>query len=373
MPTVPFAFRLSIPDTDLIELRQRLARTRWPDEPPLEPWSTGTSLAYLKGLLRYWQDGFDWRAAEAKLNAFPQFSVPVRGIDLHFIHAPGKRPDAMPLLLSHGWPGSVFEFLDLIPLLQEDFTIVAPSLPGYGLSFSPGQPRFGTEEMAEAFAELMTGVLGYRRYGCQGGDWGASISSVLGHRYPDRVIGIHLNLLVVRRDLNFSLEDEERKKYKLQLSRFLKEETGYQAIQGTKPQTLAYGLSDSPAGLAAWIVEKFRTWSDCDGNPENAISRDGMLANISLYWFTGAIGSSFWPYYTRLHAGWPIPQGGTIGVPMGYAEFPKEILTPPRSLAEKTYTDIRRWSVMEKGGHFAALEQPEALAREVRAFFAALR
>jgi pimeloyl-ACP methyl ester carboxylesterase len=365
---IPQPYRLAVADAALADLKERLARTRWPDEPPLEPWSTGTSLAYLKNLVRYWGEGFDWRAAEAKLNAFPQFTVPVKGIDLHFIHAPGKRSDAMPLLLSHGWPGSVFEFLKLIPLLQENFTVVAPSLPGYGLSFKPGQARFGSEDMAEAFAELMTDVLGYQRFGCQGGDWGASISTVLGHRYPERIIGIHLNLLVVRRDPKLT----EDKTYLKQLNHFLREETGYQAIQRTKPQTLAYGLSDSPAGLAAWIVEKFRTWSDCGGIPENAISRDEMLANIALYWFTGAIGSSFWPYYARQHAGWPIPEGGTIGVPTGYAEFPKEILIPPRSLAEKTYTDIRRWTVLPRGGHFAALEQPEALAHEVREFFAAL-
>jgi microsomal epoxide hydrolase len=368
----PQPFRLQVAEAAIADLKERLARTRWPDEPPLAPWSTGSSLAYMKDLVEYWRTGFDWRAAEARLNAFPQFTARVKGIDLHFIHAPGRRPDARPLLLSHGWPGSVFEFLRLIPLLQDDFTVVAPSLPGYGLSFAPGQPRFGTEDMAEAFAELMTGALGYRRFGCQGGDWGASISTVLGHRYPERVLGIHLNLLVVRRDPNFPVENPEMKKYKQQLTHFLAEETGYQAIQGTKPQTLAYGLTDSPAGLAAWIVEKFRTWSDCAGNPENAIPRDEMLANISLYWFTGAIGSAFWPYYARLHSGWPIPEGGTIGVPLGYAEFPKEILTPPRALAGKTYTDIRRWTAMPKGGHFAALEQPEALAREVREFFATL-
>ena len=369
----PTPFRLQVPDGALADLKQRLARTRWPDEPPLEPWSTGTSLGFLRALVAYWKNSFDWRAQEARLNALPQFSVPVNGIDLHFIHAPGKGPDPMPLLLSHGWPGSVFEFLKIIPLLQENFSVIAPSLPGYGLSFKPGQKRFGSEDMAEAFAELMTDVLGYKRFGAQGGDWGAAISSVLGYRYPERLTGIHLNLLVVRRDFNFVTENSEQKRYKQQLSHFLKDETGYQAIQGTKPQTLAYGLTDSPAGLAAWITEKFRTWSDCGGNPENAISRDEMLANISLYWFTGAIGSSFWPYYARLHGGWPIPEGKTIDVPMGYAQFPKEILTPPRSLAEKTYTDIRRWSVMPKGGHFAALEQPEALAREVTEFFRPLR
>ncbi len=365
----PQPFQLQVPDAALADLKERLARTRWPDEPPFETWSTGTSLPYLKDLIEYWRKGFDWRAAEAKLNAFPQFTAPVKGIDLHFIHAPGRGKDPMPLLLSHGWPGSVFEFLKIIPLLQEHFTVVAPSLPGYGLSFSPGQRRFGSEDMAEAFAELMTDVLGCKRFGCQGGDWGASISSVLGHRYPERLIGIHLNLLVVRRDPKIT----EDKTYLRQLNHFLKEETGYQAIQGTKPQTLAYGLTDSPAGLAAWIVEKFRTWSDCGGNPEDAISRNEMLADISLYWFTGAIGSSFWPYYARLHGGWPIPEGGTIDVPVGYAEFPKEILSPPRSLAEKTYTDIRRWSVMQKGGHFAALEQPATLAHDITEFFRALR
>ena len=369
----PQPYRLAVSDGAIADLKDRLARTRWPDEPPCEAWSTGTSLAYLKELIEYWRQGFDWRAAEARLNAFPQFTAPAGGIDLHFIHAPGRGKHPMPLLLSHGWPGSVFEFLKIIPLLQEHFTVVAPSLPGYGLSFKPGQKRFGPEEMAETFAELMTDVLGYRRFGCQGGDWGASISSVLGYRYPERLTGIHLNLLVVRRDLNFSSEDSESNKYKRQLTKFLKEETGYQAIQGTKPQTLAYGLTDSPAGLAGWIVEKFRSWSDCGGDPERAISRDEMLAGISLYWFTGAIGSSFWPYYARLRGGWPIPEGKTIDVPVGYAEFPKEILSPPRSLAEKTYTDIRRWSTMPKGGHFAALEQPEALARDIAEFFRPLR
>jgi pimeloyl-ACP methyl ester carboxylesterase len=367
--TPPTPFRLQVEDAALEDLRARLARTRWPDEPPLEPWSTGASLAYLKELVAYWRERFDWRAAEARLNAFAQYKVPLRGIDLHFLHVPGRRPDAMPLLLSHGWPGSVFEFLRLIPLLREHFTVVAPSLPGYGLSFAPGQPRLGVEEIAETFHELMTRVLGYRRYGCQGGDWGASISTVLGHRHPEAVTGIHLNLLIVRRDP--ALSDDPA--YSRQLKHFLAEEAGYQAIQGTKPQTLAFGLSDSPAGLAAWIAEKFRTWSDCGGVPENAIPRDDMLANIALYWFTGAIGSSFWPYYARLHSGWPIPAGGSVGVPMGYAQFPREILIPPRSLAEKTYTDIRRWTVMPRGGHFAALEQPEALAGDVVAFFSALR
>ena len=373
-PPRPTRFKLNVPEAQIADLKQRLASTRWPDEPPLPPWSSGTSVAYTKSLIDYWRTSFDWRQWEATLNAFPQFTVPIRGIDLHFIHVPGRASHSMPLLISHGWPGSVFEFHKLIPLLADEFTIVAPSLPGYTLSFKPGQARFGVIEMADVFAELMRDVLGYQRFGVQGGDWGAFIASVLGHRYPEHLIGIHLNLLAVRRDGKLPASPTPQEKVFLEeLNHFLKEETGYQWIQGTKPQTLAFGLSDSPAGLAAWIVEKFRTWTDCDGDPENAISRDEMLANISLYWFTGAIGSSFWPYYARMHGPWPIPEGETVKVPMGYAEFPKEILHPPRSLAEKVYADIRRWSVMPKGGHFAALEQPEALAREVHDFFRALR
>jgi microsomal epoxide hydrolase len=304
-------------------------------------------------------------------------------IDLHFLRVEGQGPAPCPLLLSHGWPGSVFEFLDIIPRLTDParfgadpadaFTLIAPSLPGYGLSFAPGQKRFSVEEIAACFAELLTDVLGYRRYAAQGGDWGSFITSRVGYDYPDRLIGIHLNLLPVRRDpAMVANPTPEEKKYLHELTIFLKEETGYQWIQGTKPQTLAFALTDSPAGLAAWIVEKFRRWSDCGGDVEAAFSKDALLANISLYWFTGAIGSSFWPYYARLHGAWPIPDGG-ITVPTGYAEFPHEILSPPRSMAERVYTDIRRWTVMPRGGHFAAMEQPEALAAELRAFFRPLR
>jgi microsomal epoxide hydrolase len=265
------------------------------------------------------------------------------------------------------------EFRRLIPLLTERFTVVAPSLPGYTLSFRPGQKRFAVEEIADLFAELMTDVLGYRRFAAQGGDWGAFVSSVLGWRHPEKLIGIHLNLLAVRRDPKIPSENDEEAAYLGELAHWLKEEIGYQWIQGTKPQTLAYALTDSPAGLAAWIAEKFWKWSDCGGVIESAVSRDDLLANISLYWFTGAIGSSFWPYYARIHGPWPIPEGKTVDVPTGYAAFPKEILRPPRSLAARTYTDIRRWTTMPRGGHFAALEQPELLAREILEFFASLR
>lgn len=374
MSTVkPQAFTLHVSDADIADLEERLGRTRWPDEPPLEPWSTGTSLAYAKELTEYWRTTFDWRAWEAKLNGFSQFTVPIRGIDLHFIHEPGRCADPVPLLISHGWPGSVFEFHDLIHRLTDRFTVIAPSLPGYTLSFKPGQARFGAEEIAELYVELMTEVLGFERFAFQGGDWGATIGSIIGHRHPERLIGLHLNLLAVRRDPALLADPSpEEKQFLGELNEFLKEETGYQWIQGTRPQTLAFGLTDSPAALATWVAEKFQRWTDNNGAPEDAVSRDAMLANIALYWFTGAIGSSFWPYYARMHRPWFLPLGETIGVPTGYAAFPREILRPPRVLAAKTYTDIRRWTVMPKGGHFAALEQPEGLAREIHAFFSEL-
>ena len=379
----PAPFELHVPDAVLADLRERLARTRWPDEPPLAPWSTGASVEYLQPLVEYWRTRFDWRAQEAKLNRFRQFTVPLAGIELHFIHEPGRGPDPMPLLLSHGWPGSIVEFTELVPMLtdparfggdpRDAFTIVAPSLPGYTLSFKAGQARFGVEEIAIAFRELMTDVLGYARFAAQGGDWGSFITSRLAYDDPDRLIGIHLNMLPVRRDPRMIANPTaEERRYLDQLEHFLKEETGYQWIQGTKPQTLAFALTDSPAGLAAWIVEKFHRWTDNDGDPASAVSRDAMLANITLYWVTGAIGSSFWPYYARMHRPWPIPEG-QIGVPTGYAEFRREILLPPRSLAERVYSDIRRWTKMARGGHFAALEQPAALAGEIREFFRPLR
>ncbi len=385
MAILPTRFTLDIPDADIADLRNRLARSRFPDQAPGEAWTYGTDVTYLRQLAEYWRDKFDWRAEQAALNAFPQFRVPLDGVDLHYLHVPGVGPDPMPLLLLHGWPGSVFEFLDIIPRLtdpsrfggdaRDAFTVVAPSLPGYGLSFRHGQRRFDVAEMADCVAALMHDVLGYARFGAQGGDWGAAVSSRLGYAHADRMIGIHLNLMMaVSRDpAAFPDPTEEERLYLSELARWLREETGYQWIQGTRPQTLAFGLTDSPIGLAAWIVEKFRAWSDCGGDVESAISRDRMLADITLYWFTGAIGSSFWPYYARLHGSSILPAGERISVPTGYAQFPREILRPPRLAAERVFTDIRRWSIMPRGGHFAALEQPELLAGEISAFFRDLR
>jgi microsomal epoxide hydrolase len=381
----PDAFTLRIGDAAINELRGRLLRTRFPDQAPGEPWEYGTNVDYLRGLVEYWASKFDWRAQEARLNAFPQYKVALHDIDVHFLHVPGKGPDPCPLLLMHGWPGSVFEFLDIIPRLTDPasfggdpadaFTVVAPSLPGYGLSFKPGQKRFGIEEIADCLADLMTGTLGYRRFAAQGGDWGGITAARMGYAHADKLIGIHVNFLGgVRRDPSLITNPtQEEARFREELAHWQREETGYQWIQGTRPQTLSFGLTDSPAGLAAWIVEKFRAWSDCNGDVESAFSRDHLLANIAFYWFTGAIGSSFFPYYFRTHRPWPIPEGAAIAVPTGYAEFPREILRPPRSLAQRTYTDIRRWTVMPRGGHFAAMEQPEALAAEVREFFRPLR
>jgi microsomal epoxide hydrolase len=384
MSMPPQVFTLQVSNEALSDLRERLGRTRFPDQAPGEPWAYGTDVAYLKELVKYWRDHLDWRAQEARLNNFPQYRVHLHGIDLHFLHVQGRGPNPHPLLLSHGWPGSVFEFLELIPRLTDParfggdpadaFTVIVPSLPGYGLSFTPGQPRFGIEQMADCFAELMTDVLGYARFGAQGGDWGSFITARLGYAYPERLSGIHLNMMPVRRDpAMLSNPTPEESRYAEELKVWLKEETGYQWIQGTRPQTLAFALTDSPAGLAAWIVEKFRAWSDCGGDVEAAFSPDHLLANISLYWFTGAIGSSFWPYYARMHGPWPIPAGSTVDVPTGYSEFPREILRPPRSIAARTFTNIQRWSVMSRGGHFAAMEQPEALAHEIRELFRPLR
>lgn len=371
---------LAIADDAIADLKARLSRTRWPDQAPGAPWAYGTDVTYMRDLAEYWRTAFDWRAQEAALNAFPQFVLKLDGGRQHFLHVPGQGPNPTPLLLMHGWPGSVFEFVDIIPRLTDParfggdpadaFTMVAPSLPGYGLSFEPGQKRFGVSDIADTMHRLMTEVLGYRRFAVQGGDWGAHIGSNMGARYPGSLVGLHLNMLSLPIDAppppNPTAEEQA---YLDQIKHWTSEEAGYTAIQGTKPQTLAFAMTDSPAGLAAWIVEKFYTWTDNDGSIESAVSRDRLLADISLYWFTGAIGSSFWPYYSRMHGDAPIPAGMTVDIPVGYTAFPREIRRPSRSIASAYYTDIRRWTRMAKGGHFAALEQPAALASEVAAFY----
>lgn len=375
----PRPFKIHVPDETLADLSVRLERTRWPDENQGEAWQFGSDLKYMKDLAGYWQTEYNWRAHEARLNNLRQFITSIDGIELHFIHEPGVGPDPMPIMLMHGWPGSIVEFERLLPLLTDPgrfggdpadaFTVVAPSLPGYAFSFRPDQPRFSVARMADIFAKLMTEVLGYDRFAAQGGDWGGYISAALGAAHADKVLGIHVNLLWGPRQDTPTPKTEEERAYMKELNHWLKEEQAYGLIQGTKPQTLAYGLTDSPVGLAAWIVEKFRTWSDCGGSVENRFSKELLLTNVMLYWVTGAINSSFWPYWTRLHEAWPITKDTPVRAPTAFASFPKEILHPPRAWVEPAYPNIRRWTMMTAGGHFPALEEPEALAADVRAFF----
>lgn len=373
-------FTIAVADAVLLDLKRRLDATRWPDAVTDSNWAFGTDLQYLRTLAEYWRSGYDWRAQEAMLNRFQHFTVPIDGINLHFVHEPGEGGAPLPLLLTHGWPGSVVEFQELIPLLthpsahggdaRDAFTVVAPSIPGYGFSFAPNQRRFGLREIADTFQRLMSDVLGYRRYAAHGHDWGAFVSTRLGYAYPESLASIHITLLAVPRErVPGRVPSAEEQRFYDQLDHWLKEECGYSSIMGTKPQTLAYALTDSPVGLAAWMIEKFRAWSDCGGDLDAHFSRDVLLTNIMLYWVTGAIGSSFWPYYARSHEPWIIPVGEKVIVPTGYAEHPREILTPPRSLAELTYGNITRWTRMRSGGHFPALEAPQQLAEEIRAFF----
>jgi|TARA_B110000483_G_scaffold192787_1_gene229292 microsomal epoxide hydrolase len=377
-------FSLSVPDEVLADLRLRLENTRWPDEIPGNNWSYGTDLGYLKDLCAYWANDYDWRTHEGVINQFKQYKAKVAGIDLHFIYEEGKGENPLPLLLSHGWPGSVYEFHKILPMLtdpvsygggaEDSFTVIAPSLPGYTFSYQPGQARFSVEQITDAFAELMTKTLGFDTFVAQGGDWGGFVTSRMGFAYPELLRAIHLNFLAVRRDPRMvENPTPEEAVFLTQLNKFLKDETGYQWIQGTKPQTLSYGLTDSPVGLAAWLVEKFYTWTDHRGDLDGYFGRDTMLTDIMLYWITGAVGSSFWPYYARMHSPWPIPAGQTVDVPTGYIEFPKEILTPPRSVAEKFYSNIQSWTTCDRGGHFAALEQPELLVQDMRQFFRPFR
>lgn len=381
--TTPRPFAIHVPDAALADLRQRLERTRWPDEVPDGGWRYGSDLTYMKALVAYWRDTYDWRVHEARLNRLRQFSVPLHGIDLHFIHEPGVGPHPLPLVLSHGWPGSIVEFERLIPLLADPgrfggdpadaFTVVAPSLPGFAFSFTPGQPRLNVAQIAAVFTQLMTDVLGYPRFAAQGGDWGGFISAQLGAAYADRVLGVHVTLLWGPREATPVPQTPEEHAYVAELQHWLTEEQAYGMIQGTKPQTLAYGLTDSPVGLAAWIVEKFRTWSDCGGEVERRFSKDVLLTNVMLYWVTGAINAAFWPYWARRHEPWPLSDKTPVRAPTAYASFPKEILHPPRSWVSAIYPNLRRWTPMPAGGHFAALEEPEALAADIRAFFREFR
>jgi pimeloyl-ACP methyl ester carboxylesterase len=377
-------FRIAVPEDVLVDLRTRLARTRLPDEIPGSGWDYGTNLGYLRELIAHWRERYDWRAEERRLNAFPQFRARVGDLGVHFIHARGVGPKPLPLLITHGWPGSVAEFTKIIPLLTDPgahggdpadaFDVVCPSMPGYGFSDHPATRGMDPERIAAVWTDLMRG-LGYPRFGAQGGDWGSMVSTYLGARHADAVLGVHLNFVVALppdpQNPADGLTQEELIPL-MQLQQFLKEETGYQRIQCTKPQTLGYALNDSPAGLAAWIVEKFRTWSDCDGDVEKRFTKDELLTNVMLYWVTETAASSCRLYFEAEHADKFPPQGVRVDVPTGCAIFPHEILKPPRKWAERVF-NVTQWTVMPSGGHFAAMEEPARLVDDVRSFFRPLR
>jgi len=369
-------FRIEIPQADLDELTDRLARTRWPDELPGAGWEHGVPVGYLSELAAYWRTGYDWRAAERRLNQIPQFTTTIDGQNIHFLHVRSPEPDAVPLVMTHGWPGSIVEFLGVVGPLTDPrehggdpadaFDLVIPSLPGYGFSGPTREPGWDPRRIAKAFAELME-RLGYPRYGAQGGDWGSAISRELGLLDEAHVLGIHLNLLATwpsgdPAELS-GLTDEDRRRLDHN-NRYRAGLSAYAAVQSTRPQTLAYALTDSPAGQLAWIVEKFVEWTD-PKSPGDAIDRDLVLTNVMLYWLTGTAGSSARLYYEQAHAPRP-PQPSTV--PTGVAVFPHDILLPVRRLADR-YDTIVHWTEFDRGGHFAAMEQPDLLVGDIRSFF----
>jgi pimeloyl-ACP methyl ester carboxylesterase len=373
-------FRIHVADRVLDDLRERLSRTRWPDTIPGSGWDYGTDTDYLRELCDYWRDGYDWRAAEAALNGFDQIRTDVDGLGMHCIHQRSPHEHALPLMLTHGWPDTVYLFHRIIgPLTRPEdyggdqadaFHVVCPSVPGYGWSEAPTEPGWHVRRIAEAQAALMRG-LGYERYGVQGGDWGALISPWIALSDPGRVCGVHLNMVPASppRDREPTEEDLAALKRGRAHQR---SGMGYAMIQGTRPQTLGVGLNDSPAGLAGWIVEKYREWSDCGGDVESVFPRDVLLSSITAYWATGTITSSVRLYFESMRAGLFGPPTAFVETPVAAAVFPREIFTPPRSWAEQHY-HIVRWTEFPSGGHFAALERPEELVADIRAFFRELR
>ena len=372
-------FQVNIPQATLDDLRERLARTRWPDEVEGAGWDYGTNLQYMKELADYWQHTYDWRKHEAELNTFAHFKAQIDGLGIHFIHERGKGPRPMPIILTHGWPGSFCEMLKVIPRLsdpeshggkaEDAFDVIVPSLPGYGFSDRPTQRGMTSSRIADMWARLMTKELGYQRFAAQGGDWGSGVTEQLAVAHPDVVLGFHLNNIPYHH--LFAKADnlsQEEKTYLEAAGRWQFAEGAYAMIQGSKPQTLAYGLHDSPVGLAAWIVEKFRSWSDCDGDVEKRFTKDELLTTITLYWVTETINAANRLYYETAHDFTPPQYTGRSDVPAAIARFPGDILPAPREWAERWF-HVQRWTEMPRGGHFAALEEPELLAKDMRAFF----
>jgi len=379
-------FRLQVPQDALHDLRERLTRTRWPEVETVTDWSQGVPRSYLRDLCRYWADGYDWRATEQRLNSLPQFRTELDGLGIHFLHIRSPHRDALPLVLSHGWPGSVVEFLKVIgPLTYpvahggeaaDAFHLVCPSLPGYGFSDKPTQPGWGVPRIARAWIQLMA-RLGYERYGAQGGDWGTSISTSIGQQDPEHVAGIHLTPPLAPPD-PATLDDltEHEHAALASLEHAADWESGYSQEHATRPQTIGYALVDSPAALCAWIVEKFWAWTDHDGQLEDVLTRDELLDNVMLYWLPGTGASSarlYWESIRQVNRWISGPTQDRVTVPTGCSIFPKELQRPSRRWAEQRFLDIRYWNEPDKGGHFAAFEQPELFINEVRAFFRLIR
>jgi len=376
-------FRIDVPDETLDRIRTRVAEYPWHEMPDDGGWAYGTNLDYMKEFCAYWVDEFDWRKHEVRINLFPHYKAEVDGIDLHFIHEKSGGPASMPLIISHGWPGSVVEFLDIIePLAHPErfggsaddaFDVIAPSLPGFGFSGRPPRP-IGPRKMADMFDTLMTDVLGYDSYLAQGGDWGGAISSWLGYDHAAACRAIHINIMTMRHADGPKGPEEEV--WAAEFEREQMMEDGYRTQQATKPQTLSYAMMDSPVGVAAWLIEKFNSWSDTDGDDiESVHSKDSLLTNIMVYLVTGTFNSASWIYYGRREEGGRLlsPEGRRVEVPTALALFPAELLSwPPRSYVERVY-NISRWTEMPRGGHFAALEQPDLLVEDIRAFARSLR
>jgi pimeloyl-ACP methyl ester carboxylesterase len=379
-------FRIAVADAELDDLRARLRATRWPEREAVDDWSQGVPLDYLKELCRYWAEDYDWRATERRLNALPQFRTTIDGLGIHFLHVRSPHSDALPLVMTHGWPGSIVEFLGVIGPLTDPvahggdatdaFHIVCPSLPGYGFSDKPARTGWGVERIASAWAALMA-RLGYYRYGAQGSDWGTSISGSVAQQDPAHVIGIHLTPPLAPPDPATFDDLTERERAALAgLEHAAEWDSGYSIEHATRPQTIGYALVDSPTALCAWIVEKFRSWSDCDGHPENAFTRNDLLDNLMLYWLprTGASSARlYWESIRQVNEWISGNVVDTIDVPTGCSIFPKELQRPSRRWAERRFTDIRYWNEPDRGGHFAAFEQPQLFVDEVRAFFRLVR
>lgn len=379
-------FLINVPEADLAGLRQRLRGTRWPEPATVPDWSQGVPLAYLQELCRYWAGEYDWRATEAQLNELPQFRTEIDGLPIHFIHARSPRPGALPLIITHGWPGSVIEFRKVIGPLTDPashggdpadaFHVVCPSLPGYGFSGKPAAPGWGVERIAAAWAVLMR-RLGYSRYGAQGSDWGTSVSACLGQQDPGHLAGIHLTPPLAPPDPATFGDLTERERAALAaIEESAGQESGYSAEQGTRPQTIGYALVDSPAALCAWIIEKFWAWTDSDGHPENVLTRDELLDNVMLYWLpsTGASAARlYWESIGQVNRWISGSALDPVDVPTGCSIFPKELQRPSRRWAEQRFRDIRYWNEPARGGHFAAFEQPGLFVDEVRAFFRLVR